>query len=94
MSSHPQCIKQFCEPFQNYIEDFHTNIYNDFEWSADLREVLSEICLILNIKYTMPDNMIPHRWLSCYDVTVSNKRLLDAYTVFYYAFLSPSMKVT
>lgn len=86
--------KQLCKPFQNYIEDFHTNIYNDFKWSADLREVLSEICLILNIKYTMPDNMIPHRWLSCYDVTVSNKRLVDAYTVFYYAFLSPSMKVT
>ena len=40
------------------------------------------------MKYTMPENHVSTRWLSVYDVTVDTLRLLDAYTVFYFGFIS------
>ncbi|XP_069128861.1 uncharacterized protein [Argopecten irradians] len=50
--------KYFCRQFDRHVEGLHTTIFNDFKWSVDLRDMLKEICLILNIKYTMPDNMV------------------------------------
>lgn len=78
--------KKFCEFFD--IQQLFVNLYNDFKWTSEYREKLSEICTILSVKYTNPEQYIPHRWLSVYDVAVDTLRLLDAYTLFYFGFLS------
>ena len=67
-------------------------IYTDFKWSADLRDALNSICLCLGIKFTVPEQFIPHRWLSCFDITVGTLRLFDVLTVFYFSFLSSTDK--
>ena len=42
---------------------------------------------LLEISYTMPPRFVPHRWLSCYDVTLAALRMLDVFSVFYFAFV-------
>ncbi|GBM79369.1 hypothetical protein AVEN_32978-1 [Araneus ventricosus] len=42
--------KAFCKPFYMYVEKLAIDMHNDFEWSPDLRAVLSNICDVLNIK--------------------------------------------
>lgn len=86
--------KQFCKPFEGNVQKYLCDLHNDFKWSPDQKECLSEICQVLGIKYTSVENMVPHRWLSCYDVSLSNIRMLHAFTIFYYAFLPASDKVT
>lgn len=71
---------------------FFSDIYYDFKWSSDQKECLREICLLLGIKFTAIENMVSFRWLSCYDVSLSNLRIFHALSVFYYAFLSPNDK--
>jgi len=84
--------KKFCSVFESKIECLLGVLYNDFKWSTDLREALGEICMILGIKYTMPERFIMHRWLSSYDVSVSTLRLMNPYLVFYYSFLPHDTK--
>ena len=79
--------KKFCTPFKNHVKKHFSYVYNDFKWSADQRECLREICLILGIKFTIVENMIPFRWLSCYDVSLSHLRMIDALTILYNAFV-------
>jgi hypothetical protein len=75
--------KAFCKPFGGLVEQLFNDVFNDFKWSPDLREFLQEICLIVNIKFTMPQRYVSHRWLSVYDVTVDTLRLFNAFTLFY-----------
>ncbi|XP_030828178.1 uncharacterized protein LOC115919185 [Strongylocentrotus purpuratus] len=82
--------KAFCHGFDNYIEGLLNDIYTDFKWSSDQKEVLRFICDALGIKATIPERYVPHRWLSVYDVCVDTSRLLDALILFYYPFLSGS----
>ena len=84
--------KKFCKPFNNWVESFHASIFNDIKWSTDLRDYLKEICFLVDIKFTMPERFISHRWLSCYDVSVSNLLKLDAYSIFYFGFLTTDDK--
>ncbi|GBN50602.1 hypothetical protein AVEN_5061-1 [Araneus ventricosus] len=51
-----------------------------------------EICEVLNIKYTMPQNYISFRWLSVYVVAQDFSRMISALTLFYFSFLSRSEK--
>lgn len=83
--------KAFCKPFNNFIEQLYIDLFNDFKWSADLRELFQEICLICNVKYTMPQRYSSHRWLSVYDVTLDALRLLDCLTLFYFPWISGSL---
>ncbi len=89
--AHNAC-KRFCEHFEKYIELLLTNLHNDFKWSADKKVALELICKALGIKYTVPANYAPHRWLSVYDISVDTERMLDAYIVFYSAFLTKNDK--
>lgn len=85
--------KRFCEPFKGHIEGLVSDLHSDFKWSVDHKEALMLICSILSdLKYTVPQRYIPHRWLSIYDVSLDTIRLLDAYTVFFYFFLSDEDK--
>ena len=79
--------KAFCKQFDYVVESLFTDLFNDFKWSADLRESMEEVCLMLGIKFTMPQRYISHRWLSVYDVTIDMLRMFDAYTLFYYSWV-------
>ncbi|XP_077418071.1 uncharacterized protein LOC144049225 [Vanacampus margaritifer] len=79
--------KHFCKPFKYEIEGLHNDLFNDFKWSTDLKEVLQEICFLTGITFTMPERFVSHRWLSNYDVSMSTLRLMDVFTIFYHAFL-------
>jgi hypothetical protein len=81
------CAKVFCKPFENYLEQLYTALHTDFKWSPDLVEAMKEICMIMGIKFTHPERFLAHRWLSSYDVSLSNIRLFDCYQLFYYSFL-------
>ncbi|GBN78213.1 hypothetical protein AVEN_45094-1, partial [Araneus ventricosus] len=84
--------KKLCKPFKGHVEKYFTNVFNDFKWSPDQKECCSEICLILGIKFTAIENMVPFRWLSCYDVSLSHLRILDALSILYFAFIPHSDK--
>ena len=58
----------------------YMDVYTDFKWSADIRDILAEICPLLGLKFTMPECLITHRWLSAYDLTISTLRIIDAKT--------------
>ena len=85
-------VKRFSQPFQSYLEDLFTDIHNDFKWSTDQKELLQEVCELLNIKYTTPERFLEHRWLSAFDLSSSTSILMDAYLVIYHAFLSKEDK--
>ena len=79
--------KRFCKPFESFVESLFNDLFNDFRWSTDLRDWLCDICMLLGVKYTMPERYVPHRWLSVFDISVDTTRLMQAYTVFYFGFL-------
>ena len=79
--------QKFLKPFEFWVERLHTDVHTDFKWSVDLRDALANICELIGLKFTMPERFVNHRWLSVYDVTLSNNRLMDGLKVFYYAFL-------
>ena len=85
--------KAFCKPFNWFLENLLSDLFNDFKWLPDLREHFQEICFMLNVKYTMPQRYVSHRWLSVYDVALDTLRLFDALTVFYFPFLTESERV-
>ncbi|GBN19209.1 hypothetical protein AVEN_6412-1 [Araneus ventricosus] len=53
--------KKLCKPFKGHVEKYFTDVFNDFKWSPDQKECCSEICLILGIKFTAIENMVPFR---------------------------------
>ena len=80
--------KRFCEVFEKEVEGLLTKLFYDFKWSPDKTEALTLICEALGIKGTTPENYVPHRWVSVYDVSVDTERMWDAYYVFYFSFLT------
>ena len=70
--------------------DIHTDIIR----CSDLRDYLSEICELLSLGFTMPENFVAHRWLSAYDVALCTLRLWDAYVILYSAFLTTAERAT
>ena len=79
--------KKFSGKFDRHVESVFIHINTDFKWSTDLRELLIELCSLLNITFTMPERYSDTRWLSVYDVAVDTLRLMDVYTLFYHPFL-------
>ncbi|XP_041361320.1 uncharacterized protein LOC121377407 [Gigantopelta aegis] len=88
---HNAC-KKFCGPFEGYVEGLATDLHNDLKWSADLKQMLVEVCEMLDIPFTTPQRFLAHRWLSCYDITAANNIMMDAFRVFYYGFLTTEDK--
>ncbi|XP_060084683.1 uncharacterized protein LOC132563943 [Ylistrum balloti] len=84
--------KAFCKPFGYVVESLFNDLHNDLKWSADLRDFMQEICVILGVKYTAPLRFVNHRWLSVYTVAVDTLRLMDVYSVFYAGFITPDKK--
>lgn len=86
--------KVFCKPFDRHVERLLTDLYNDFKWSPDMRELLEEICIILGLKYTMPQRYVSHRWLSVFDCSIDLQRLFDAYILLYFSFVPKHNQTT
>ena len=80
--------KKFCAPFKHWLEGLYTDINNEFQHSTINQDVLREICDILNVKYTAPQNFVQTRWLSVYDLAMSTLVQLRALTVYVFPFLS------
>ena len=80
--------KKFDNVFDQYLETLFSDIHADVKWSSDLKQLLAEICSLLDVKFTSPELYVATRWLSVYDVAVDTIRMLDALTIFYYGFLS------
>ncbi|CAL4093635.1 unnamed protein product, partial [Meganyctiphanes norvegica] len=80
--------KMFSKTFDNQLENVIKLFYVDLRYSPDLKDLLDQICVILNITFTMPERLCPTRWMNVLDVTMDTERLFDAYTVFYFGFLS------
>ena len=83
-------VKKFCNHFEGYIEKFSDDLYTDFQYSADLRDYIEEMCALLGRKATIPTQRIAHRWLSSYDVALRNRGMLIPLTIFYFAWLDKS----
>lgn len=79
--------KKLCDQFDGSTERLFKDIHTDFQYSTEIRDVLSRLCLAISLKFTMPDNFIKWRWLSNYNVSVSTLRMWDAYILFYFAYL-------
>ena len=82
--------KHFCNKFEGHVETLLSNLHTDFLWSPEQRELLADVCQVLGIKPTTPQQYIPHRWLTVLDVAADTLRLMDGLTVYYFSFLSSS----
>ncbi|KAH3713485.1 hypothetical protein DPMN_073277 [Dreissena polymorpha] len=80
--------KAFSAPFQYHLESLFNSLHSDFHWSTDLGSELKSVCQILNIKYSVPERFTSHRFLNAYNLAVDTARLLDAFTIFYFFFLT------
>ena len=80
--------KKFPKVFDRYLETLYHDIYNDFKWSEDLKVVLEDLCKHLGITYRQPDMYAATRWLSVYEITISNIYRFDVLVVLYHLFLS------
>ncbi|KAK6189782.1 hypothetical protein SNE40_001776 [Patella caerulea] len=88
---HNSC-KKFCAPFENWLEGLLCDLHNDFKWSSDLRDWLSDLCDILHVKFTMAQRYVSHGWLSVYDVALATDMLFDCYITFYYGFIPKTLQ--
>ena len=52
--------KKCTKHFDAHLKLLFINIYNDFKWSEDLREILKEICFQMNAKYIFRNSMLQH----------------------------------
>ena len=84
--------KSFTAPFNYYLEGLFNSIHADHYYSSDLKEELNDICNVLNLKYTKPERFTSHRFISAHKLAVDTNRLLDAYTIMYFAFLDKAEK--
>ena len=80
--------KKFTKVFHRYLESLYRDIYNSFKWSEDLKVVLEDLCKHLGITYRQPEVYAATRWLSVYEITISNIYRFDILIVLYHSFLS------
>ena len=80
--------KKFTKVFGIYLETLYCDIYNDFKWSEDLKVVLEDLCKHLGITYRQPEIYAATRWLSVYEITISNIYRFDILVVLCHSFFS------
>ena len=68
------------------------DLFNDFDFSADLRDDLKEICGFLNITEQVPLQRAGHRWMSVFDAASRYLELQKAVTLFYSSWLTVDEK--
>ena len=70
-------VKQFCKPFECFVEKWIDDIHWNTKYSTDILDSLKEICFILNVMLRKPPKRVSHRWLS----------LIDSLILLYYAWI-------
>ena len=80
--------KAFAKPLEGYAEQLFRDIHTDFHYAEDWREILNSICQMLGIRFSVPKRFLGHRFLSAHDLAVDTNRMWDAYTLFYFSFLT------
>ena len=73
-------IKQFCKPFECFVEKWIDDIHWDTKYSTDILDLLKEICFILNVPFRKPPQRVSHRWLSVFNCLSVNMIQLSCYT--------------
>ena len=74
-------VKQFCKPFECFVEKWIDDIHWDTKYSTDILDSLKEICFILNIPFRKPPQRVNHRWLSVFDYLSIDMTLIDPLTL-------------
>ena len=80
-------VKEFCRPFDNWLEGLFNDLYADFKYCSQFKELISELARLGGVRFTVPQRFVSHRWLSAYDRAMDTARLLDVYLMFYFAFV-------
>ena len=86
---HNAC-KKFTAPFDKWLENLFSDLYNDAKWASDMRSFLSEICEFMSIPFSSPEMYTPQRWISVYECVVAMITKLPAVMVLYYGGMSQS----
>lgn len=68
------------------------DIYNDFDFSVDLRDDLKELCKLLGQSEKVPLERAGHRWMSVFDATARFLELANVLTLFYSSWLTVEEK--
>ena len=87
-------VKKFstCVDPTGVLNKLLDDIFNDLDYSADLREDLKKICSKIGKDEKLPIKRAGHRWLSIYDLSVRFVELLEALTIFYSVWLTHEEK--
>ena len=87
-------IKQFCKPFECFVEKWIDDIHWDTKYSTDILDSLKEICFILNVPFRKPPQRVSHRWLSVFKCLSINMTLIDPLILLNYAWIPNDFRET
>ena len=80
-------VKQFCKPFECYVEKWIDDIHWDKKYSTDILDSLKEICFILNVPFRKPAQRVSHRCLTVFNCLSINMTLIDPLILLYYTWI-------
>ena len=80
-------VKQFCKPFESFVEKWIDDIRWDIKYSTDILDSLKEICFILNVPFRKPPQIVRPPWLSVFSCLSVNMTLIDPLILLYYAWI-------
>ena len=80
-------VKQFCKPFECFVEKWIDGIHWDTKYSTDILDLLKEICFILNVPFRKPPQRVSHRRLSVFNWLSINMTLIDPLILLYYPWI-------
>ena len=84
-------VKEFCKPFENFVEKFIDDLHWDTKYSTDILDALRQICLVLDINFKKPPQRISHRWLSIFDCLSTDITMYDAFKLLYYPWIPSNL---
>ena len=79
-------VKQFCKPFECYVEKWIDDIHWDKKYSTDILDSLKEICFILNVPFRKSQR-VSHRCLTVFNCLSINMTLIDPLILLYYTWI-------
>ncbi|XP_076446314.1 uncharacterized protein LOC143283825 [Babylonia areolata] len=85
--------KAFCAPFENYLEDFASNIFYELnKASAKAQELFTEVCQLLDITPRVPIRPVGSRFLQMIEVSNRLQYLQAPMFLYFYGYLTASEK--
>ena len=87
-------IKQFCKPFECFVEKWIDDIHWDTKYSTDILDSLKEICFILNVPFRKPPQRVSHCCLTVFNCLSINMTLIDPLILLYYPWIPNDFRET